>query len=321
MDLSHAALATVIMLAAMMAVILLYIKSHKNAKLLRKQLESAVEANNARTGFFSSMVHELKTPLSIILGAVQLIEMKRKDRCRGADEINVNGIDVSQNDCVENHLTAIKCNCYRMMRLTNNLLDLARSDAGYLALRLVNCDLCVLLDEIVRSVLPYALKKQLDLRFNRPQGGIVVALDIEKTERIMLNLLSNAIKFTNPGGSIIVSAYTADGRVFISVKDTGVGIPADRQGDIFDLYRQSGLNARAEKEGYGIGLFLVKTFVELHHGNIRLVSERSRGSEFIVDLPAVTVKFSPDVSNSGDLKIMADDAANIEFSGGYPVNS
>ena len=177
MDLSHAALATVIMLAAMMAVILLYIKSHKNAKLLRKQLESAVEANNARTGFFSSMVHELKTPEHHSRGG-PADQMKRKDRCRGADEINVNGIDVSQNDCVENHYRN-KCNCYRMMRLTNNLLDLARSDAGYLALRLVNCDYAFFWDEIVRSVLPYALKKQLDLRFNRLQGGSS-SPDIEK---------------------------------------------------------------------------------------------------------------------------------------------
>ena len=308
MVLLRIALAAVVVLAAALAFVsLCLIKSNNNAKLLKKQLDSAIEANSRRTGFFSSMVHELKMPLSIILGAAQLIEMKRK-----SEHQDENG--------TEKHIAAIKCNCYRMMRLTGNLLDLARSEAGYLVLKPVNCDLCRLLEEIVRSVRPYAMKKQIGLVFRSAHDSIVAAVDIEKMERIMLNLLSNAIKFTDPGGSVIVSAYSADGRVFISVKDTGVGIPPDRQNDIFGLYSQAGIHS-AEKEGSGIGLYLVKAFAELHHGNVRLISEEGKGSEFIVDLPSGTVTSSPEVSDVGEFGIKAGDAVSIEFSGGHSVLS
>ncbi|HOL91629.1 MAG TPA: HAMP domain-containing sensor histidine kinase, partial [Clostridiales bacterium] len=299
--------AVVVLAAALAFVSLCLIKSNNNAKLLKKQFDSAIEANSRRTGFFSSMVHELKMPLSIILGAAQLIEMKRK-----SERQDENGM--------EKHIAAIKCNCYRMMRLTGNLLDLARSEAGYLVLKPVNCDLCRLLEEIVRSVRPYAMKKQIGLVFRSAHDSIVAAVDIEKMERIMLNLLSNAIKFTDPGGSVIVSAYSADGRVFISVKDTGVGIPPDRQNDIFGLYSQAGIHS-AEKEGSGIGLYLVKAFAELHHGNVRLISEEGKGSEFIVDLPSGTVTSSPEVSDAGEFGIKAGDAVSIEFSGGHSVLS
>ncbi|HOJ79316.1 MAG TPA: HAMP domain-containing sensor histidine kinase [Clostridiales bacterium] len=308
MVLLRIALAAVVVLAAALAFVsLCLIKSNNNAKLLKKQFDSAIEANSRRTGFFSSMVHELKMPLSIILGAAQLIEMKRK-----SERQDENGM--------EKHIAAIKCNCYRMMRLTGNLLDLARSEAGYLVLKPVNCDLCRLLEEIVRSVRPYAMKKQIGLVFRSAHDSIVAAVDIEKMERIMLNLLSNAIKFTDPGGSVIVSAYSADGRVFISVKDTGVGIPPDRQNDIFGLYSQAGIHS-AEKEGSGIGLYLVKAFAELHHGNVRLISEEGKGSEFIVDLPSGTVTSSPEVSDAGEFGIKAGDAVSIEFSGGHSVLS
>lgn len=304
MDPAHIALTAAVMLAAALtAVLLCLMKTRKNAMLLKKQLDSAIEANNIRTSFFPNMVHELKMPLSIILGAAQLIENKLKIGCQ--DEKITDGSSVSQNDYIQKKIAAIKCNCYRMMRLTRNLLDLARSEAGYLKLNPVNCDLDTLLEEIVQSVLPYAAEKQLDLQFNKPRDRLVVALDIEKTERIILNLLSNAIKFTNPGGSIIVSAYTADGRVFISVKDTGVGIPAEKQNDIFSLYSQAGLHSCAEKEGHGIGLYLVKTFVELHKGNIKLISEVGRGSEFIIDLPARTVRPSRAVFSAGDQGLTA----------------
>lgn len=345
MDHAHIALAATVMLAtALTAVLLCLVKTRSNAVLLKKQLDSAIEANIRRTGFFSNMVHELKMPLSVILGAAQLIEMKltseRQDEkaADGAAFLKTN-CTVPQSDYMQKNIAAIKCNCYRMMKLTGNLLDLAKSEAGYLKLKPVNCDLCILLEEIVHSVQPYAVKKQLDLQFRKPQDKLVVAVDAEKAERIMLNLLSNAIKFTNPGGSIIVSAYTADGLVFISVKDTGVGIPAEKQNEIFGLYSQAGLHSCAEKEGHGIGLYLVKTFVELHQGNIKLFSEEGRGSEFIIDLPARTVEPSREALNAGDNEFTATygqeltadssqgvraaigrdftagDAANMEFSG------
>jgi len=318
MDLLHITLAIAVILAVAFAIVLFcLIKSVNDAKQLKKQLDSAVEDTKKKISFFSGLVHDLKMPLSVILGAAQLIEMKLKNR--DGDDGASNDTCSPGNDHLVKNLSAIKSNCYRMMRLTNNLIDLARSETGHLALKPMNCDLCSLLEEIVRSVRPYAAKKQIDLRFSRTHDRISAAVDIEKTERIMLNLLSNAIKFTEPGGTVIVSSHTADGHIFISVKDTGIGIPADRQSRIFGLYQQAGLDSLAEKEGYGIGLYLVKTFVELHHGNIRVISEEGKGSEFIIELPDGTAKTPQGIQDTDDYGIMADDTANIEFSGGHTV--
>src|SRR5690606_21632165 len=140
-------------------------------------------------------------------------------------------------------------NCYRMMRLTNNLLDLARSEAGHLVLKPVNCVLCVRLEDIVRTVRPNAVIQQIDHRVSRIHVRMIASVNSDKTVRMMLNLLSNAIGFTGPGGTVIVDVHATVGRISISVKDTGIGILAERQSRIFGLYQQAGLDPRAEKEG------------------------------------------------------------------------
>jgi len=257
---------------------------NKNEKCLSDQLRTEMESGRRKSEFFSNMVHELKTPLSVLLGAVQLMELKKGDP---AD---------LENNLLKN-MKIIKCNCYRMLRLINNLLDLTKIEEGYLELRPVNCDLNLLLDEIIQSVMPYAVQRKLDLRFNRLTEAIVTAIDVEKMERIMLNLLSNAIKFTGPDGVITISSYTSGDRIFISVKDSGSGIPIKNQEEIFDRFRQLENSGSVNNKGSGIGLSLVKSFVNLHHGNIRVISEETRGSEFIIDLPAQnsaeTVKHMP----------------------------
>jgi two-component system cell cycle sensor histidine kinase PleC len=128
------------------------------------------------------------------------------------------------------------------MRLTNNLLDLARIEAGCQVLKPVNCRLDSLLEEIVRSVKPYTLQKQLDLSYAGSSGEITAAVDIEKIERVMLNLISNAIKFTKPGGAVCVSSCRSGDKVVISVKDTGIGIPGESLNTIFNRYKQAGRN-------------------------------------------------------------------------------
>ncbi len=295
-----------ILLVIILGMAVLYILSQRKNRSLSRQLAAAIEASDRQAGFFSNMTHELKTPLSVILGAVQLIELKGKD--------------IPQDEIVQKKLKTIKYNCYTILRLINNLLDLSRSEAGYLILKPVNCDLDMLLEEIVHSVQPYAEKKELALYCKRSDEGIIIALDIEKIERIMLNLLSNAIKFTKPGGSIVVSSNKSGDRVYISVKDTGIGIPPDKQNEIFNRYRQSGYNRSAESQGSGIGLSLVKTFVELHSGNIKIISEKDKGSEFIIDLPVNTLDTLTDPCPC-DFGQIADDAVMAEFSDTHTITT
>lgn len=277
--------------------------------------EQSQETCRKRTEFYSNITHELKTPLSVILGAIQLLERKREQQ-------------TEEDGLVSRNLKVIRNNCYRMLRLTNNLLDLTKLEAGYLSLKPVNCSLDALVEEIVQSVVPYAAQRQLELSCIRPPEPVLTAVDTEKIERIVLNLLSNSIKFTKPGGMIRVATGIADGRATISVKDTGVGIPPAMQEEIFVRFKQAGEHPVLEKEGYGIGLSLVKSFVALHQGGIRILSEKDHGSEFIIDLPitrieeptAETVETCriPDVEDSC---FRIREAATIEFAGMHPIAS
>jgi two-component system cell cycle sensor histidine kinase PleC len=306
-DINTVVILAAVLFAALAVVIVLLRKSVLNGRRLARQLDEAMETANRSGEFFSNMTHELRTPLSIILGAVQLMEKENNGQAPG--------------ERTAKNLNTIKYNCYRLLRLTNNLLDLARSESGYLALKLVNCELNVLIDEIVQSVRPFAEKKQLELRCVKAAKPITIALDIEKTERIMLNLLSNAIKFSDPGGTVTVSVSESDGRAYISVKDTGAGIPAEMQQEIFVRYKQSGQCRGVENEGSGIGLSLVKTFVELHRGNIGLISEPGKGSEFIIDLPLITTDDSDERKSCRDMGHMADEAAQVEFSSTFSITT
>lgn len=262
----------------------------------------SMESSNKRTEFYSNIIHEMKTPLSVILGALQLIDRKH-------------GGQPEEEGILLRNLRVIRHNCYRLLRLSNNLLDLAKMEAGYLKLRLVNCEIDALLEEIVQSVLPYAEQMQLDLQYIKPPSSIMTAVDKEKLERIILNLLSNSIKFTKPGGKICVStALTAD-RVCITVEDTGVGIPVEMQEEIFKRYIQSGNHPKAENEGCGIGLSLVKSFVDLHHGNIRIVSEKGCGSKFTIELPLMHVNDAEENPGMDNSHPRIAEAVSLEFTG------
>lgn len=270
-------------------------------KQLVDELNEAIEANLQRTEFFSNMTHELKTPLSIILGSIQITEM------------NI-GKEISEDKFLRKNLSIIKFNCYRLLRLTNNLLDLTKIEAGYLNLHPVNCDLCLLLEEIIDSVKPYAIQQQLDLVYRKPSEPLFAAVDLEKFDRIALNLLSNSIKFTKPGGVITASVYSSDDSIHISVKDTGIGIPLEKQQEIFERYIQSGHNTFAESVGCGLGLSLVRSFVQLHGGSVRIISELGKGSEFIVDLPRATSGELPLNREHAEINYHIKEAAKIEFS-------
>jgi len=277
------------------------VSSARTEEKLKAKLNEAVEANQRRTEFFSNMTHELKTPLSIILGAIQITE---KNLSR----------ELSENHSLKKNLNVIKFNCYRMLRLTNNLLDLTKIEAGYLNLRPVNCDICLLLEAIIDSVKPYAMQQQLELIYNRPPEPLFASVDLEKFDRIALNLLSNSIKFTKPGGVITTSVYASEDKIHISVKDTGIGIPLEKQEVIFERFMQSGNNTFEENGGSGLGLSLVRSFVKLHGGNVRIISEPGKGSEFIVDLPKAHDGGQSVDNKFADFNFHLKEAAKIEFS-------
>ncbi len=277
---------------------------NKSIKNLSGLYNSTIQYDKDITDFFINITHELKTPLSVIFGAIQLIELKNQ-QLSGEQDKNAATYQI------------IRINCYRILRLVNNLLDFARLDSGYLKLNPANCNIVSLVEEITQSVMPYARQKQLSLVFDTQREEIVTAVDLEKIERVLLNLLSNAIKFTGQGGQIKVAVHSMDNRVFISVKDTGIGIPADKQKEIFERFQQVCSNRSRESEGSGIGLSLVKSFVDLHQGTISVISEENKGSEFIISLPLRrldTHEEKPEELPLSDHRSKISEAINIEFS-------
>jgi len=269
--------------------------------------EKTIRSSSQKSEFFYNVSHELKTPLSVILGAIQLISQKypldEKDRRKST-----------------RHLITIKQNCYRLLRLINNILDISRIDSGYIKTNLVNCNIVYLVEDITSSVIPYVEQKGLSLEFDTLDEEIITAVDVDKIERIILNLLSNAVKFTNPGGKIFVKVAKKFNNVIIKVKDTGIGIPKNMQAAIFERYRQVQNDLTSEIDGSGIGLSIVKSFVSLHNGVIKVKSKENKGSEFIISLPIHLCEENQwHDSNCQNSQSKIIEAINIEFSDIYSI--
>ncbi|WP_242849736.1 ABC transporter substrate binding protein [Clostridium novyi] len=276
-----------------------HIKAEENTKLLNEMLEY----QKLRVEFFANISHELKTPLNLILSAVQYIELVHNK--------NFNLHDFSK------YTNIIKQNSYRLVRIVNNLIDITKIDSGYFQIHTENYNIVELVEDICLYCASYINSKNLELIFDTETEEKIISCDALIMERIILNLLSNAIKFTPSGGRITVNIYDKDNEIQISVKDTGIGIPENRQELIFERFIQVDKSLSRNHEGSGVGLSLVKAFVNLHNGNIKVNSKVGYGSEFLITLPVTT--------NNKDIKIFSDvtpyefrsEKINIEFSDIY----
>lgn len=179
----------------------------------------------------------------------------------------------------------MKKNCFRLLRLVNNLIDITKIDLGYFDINETNNNIISLVEDITLSVADYIENKGLALIFDTDVEEKIIACDPEKIERIIMNLLSNAIKFTPLGGSIMVSIEDGIDNIFLRVKDTGRGIPKDKLNIIFERFVQVDKSLARDHEGSGIGLSLVKSLVELHGGTISVESQVDHGTEFIICIP------------------------------------
>jgi PAS domain S-box-containing protein len=236
-------------------------------------LNQAIEYDRFRTDFFANISHELRTPINVILGTLQLMELKFKELFNENEEKS------------KRYLRTMKQNCYRLVRLIDNLIDVTKIDAGYFEIHLSNCNVVSVIEEITLSVAEYVENKGISLVFDTEMEEKIIACDKDKIERIILNLISNAIKFTNPGGNISVNIFEKKDNIVIAVRDTGIGIPKEKQQCIFDRFVQVDKSLTRNREGSGIGLSLVKALVEMHGGKIFLESEIDIGSEFSFELP------------------------------------
>ncbi|MBU5226455.1 PAS domain-containing sensor histidine kinase [Clostridium senegalense] len=284
------------------------ITERKNAERDKFKLKQALKYDRLKTEFIANISHELKTPLNIILSIVQLFELKK----RGNENIDsITG---------KRYLQVVTQNCYRLLRLINNLIDISRIDVGHLKMNFGNYDIVKIIEDITMSTVEHIESKNLNLIFDTEIEEKIIGVDRENMERIMLNLLSNAIKCSNENGTIWVNIYDSGDFIEIAVKDNGVGIPKEMQERIFERFVQSSPLFTRTYEGSGIGLSLVKALVDAHGGKITVESKVGVGSEFVVSLPNRLSKKDPTFLQS---KLIEDNKSNnverikIEFSDIY----
>jgi two-component system, NtrC family, sensor kinase len=245
----------------------------QNARLFReiedksRQLEAA---NRHKDEFLASMSHELRTPLNAVIGFSEVL----LERMFG---------DVNAKQ--EEYLQDILSSGRHLLSLINDILDLAKIEAGRMDLDVEEFDVAQAIDNAVVLVRERATRKGLTLDTRLDHGLGALRGDQRKVKQVLLNLLSNAVKFTPEGGRVEIRAQRADGHVEVSVSDTGIGIAAEDLEAVFEEFRQVGTDYAKKHEGTGLGLTLSRKFVELHGGRIWVKSQPGQGSTFAFTLP------------------------------------
>ena len=277
-------------------------KSNESIKLILE----ALEYDKIKTEIFANMSHEVKTPLNIIIGTLHLIELNLN-----------NENNITKSDKLERYTTIMRRNCYRLLRTLNNLIFVTEIDSGYVGIYAQNNDLVKIVKDIVSGIEKIVERKGIKLDLSIDQDSLIIACDADKIERVLLNLISNAVKFTEIGGKISISLCEKDKYAYISVKDTGIGIPDEMKESIFQRFRQVDKSFTRKCEGSGIGLYLAKSLVEMHEGTIEVQSEYGEGSEFVVKLPLKLSEEDEIAATVEDTPNIFKDRINIEFSDIY----
>lgn len=263
----------------------------KNEELKRLN-EEVLELTHSRLVFFTNISHELRTPLTLIADPVEML-------------LEDTGIKGKSREL----LKMVQRNALALQQLVSNILDFRKIQNGKMELKLYRFDIVKTLTMWVGDFQLTAERKQIRLHLDVDdlKGSHEMIADQEKISRIVFNLLSNALKYTPAGGEIFVSLKDEGANLRLDVRDTGKGISQDEADKIFERFFQ----AKGAASGTGIGLALVKSFVELHHGEARVESEPGKGSDFIVVIPRKQEGDSQVIHNDVDI---VDNSANASAS-------
>ncbi|MDI6784995.1 MAG: ATP-binding protein, partial [bacterium] len=228
------------------------------------------KADRLKSEFLANMSHELRTPLNSILGFSELLK-----------EPAFGPLTEKQFEYLNN----IASSGRHLLELINDILDLAKVDAGKIELHLEPLPIVQLLDEVQSIVRSIAKEKNIRVLRELPPDLTTIPVDHSRFKQIMYNLLSNALKFTPENGTVTITANPEKDAVRISVQDTGIGIAEEDQARIFNEFEQVDGSRARKYEGTGLGLALTKRLVELHGGNIWVESEIGKGTKFTFTIP------------------------------------
>lgn len=267
----------------------------------RKELEEKLES--LRMDFLANISHEIRTPITLILSCIQVLMCK------------IDALKNEEQEYFQKYVYIMKQNSYRLLKLVNNLIDTTKIDSGNFNYKPQNYDIVRFVEDICLSVAEFVQLNNMTIEFDTNEEEKVIGFDLDNMERIVLNLLSNAIKYSKENGKIEVK-ITCKEDIRISVKDNGLGIPKDKQERVFERFGQVKNKMKTEHEGSGIGLFLVKSLVELNGGEITLNSQLGKGSEFTVILPDSRIEEDESCITIEEMPCKID-KMNVEFSDIY----
>lgn len=264
-------------LLLLIAAIMLYLRHRKHQmedQLILQQHIHAEEMGEAKIKFFMNISHEIRTPLTLIITPLlSLIKEDKEPHRQGIYEI-------------------IRKNSERILHLINQMMDLRKIDKGQMVMRMCQTDMVGFINEEYELFKQQALAKNIDFEYQHDSEELPVWIDRNNFDKVIINILSNAFKFTPTAGHILLSLTHTDHHVYISVKDSGIGIPKDKLETIFQRFYQSASDPNDRNVGTGIGLDLTRSLVELHYGSISARnnegekgSKFEHGSEFIIRIP------------------------------------
>lgn len=264
-------------LLLLIAAIMLYLRHRKHQmedQLILQQHIHAEEMGEAKIKFFMNISHEIRTPLTLIITPLlSLIKEDKEPHRQGIYEI-------------------IRKNSERILHLINQMMDLRKIDKGQMMMRMCQTDMVAFINEEYELFKQQALAKNIDFEYQHDSEELPVWIDRNNFDKVIINILSNAFKFTPTAGHILLSLTHTDHHAYISIKDSGIGIPKDKLETIFQRFYQSPSDPNDRNIGTGIGLDLTRSLVELHYGSISARnnegekgSKFEHGSEFIIRIP------------------------------------
>jgi signal transduction histidine kinase len=237
---------------------------------IQQQQQQIQQSARLKSQFLATISHELRTPMTAIIGFSQLLLRQRRYLT-----------DSSQEDMLQRILS----NGRNLLSLINNILDLSNLEAGYLALNPENLDLGLLIRATVEEIRSQAEQKGLTLQMRSDAQALIVSNDRARLHQILVILISNAIKFTESGGILVTLEPISGDRVLITIQDTGIGISKGDLSHIFERFRQADQSQSRRYSGAGLGLAIADWLIRIMGGDISVESSPGKGSTFRVELP------------------------------------